>query len=79
MSYQEVFDKSLDVASNVVSLCSNCHNQLHYGKDVEEILHQLYYCRRARLVKTEINLSIDQLDAMYRIKKQSKNKKESKK
>lgn len=79
MSYQESFDKSLDVASNVVSLCSNCHNQLHYGKDVEEILHQLYYSRRARLVNTEIYLSIDQLDAMYRIKKQSKNKKEPKK
>ena len=37
MAYSDLFNVSLDVEENIVSLCSNCHNQLHYGRDLEEI------------------------------------------
>ena len=35
ISYQENFDVSLDVPANIVALCSNCHNEIHYGIDSE--------------------------------------------
>lgn len=31
LQYHEEFEWSLDVEANVVSLCSECHNQIHYG------------------------------------------------
>jgi 5-methylcytosine-specific restriction protein A len=34
MEYQKDFSPvSLDVPANIVSLCSNCHNEIHYGTD----------------------------------------------
>ncbi len=31
LSYQDYFEYSLDIEENIVSLCSNCHNEIHYG------------------------------------------------
>lgn len=42
MSEQDNYEKDLDVQANIASLCSNCHNQLHYGKDPEDLLRKLY-------------------------------------
>lgn len=42
LAYSDKFNVSLDVEENLVSLCSNCHNNLHYGKDFESLLKKLY-------------------------------------
>ena len=37
-----LFGKSLDVQANIVSLCSHCHNLIHYGADAEVIVRKLW-------------------------------------
>ena len=32
LAMQDQFDVSLDVEENIISICSNCHNEIHYGK-----------------------------------------------
>ena len=56
---------NLDVPANIVSLCSNCHNQLHYGKDIKQMLKRLYDSRRERLLKAGIDISFEELLSMY--------------
>lgn len=65
MKYSDQFDVSLDVEENIVSLCSNCHNHLHYGKDSEEILKKFYIERKEVLRKAGIELSEVELLEMY--------------
>lgn len=45
------FDYSVDVMENIVSLCSHCHNLLHYGRfhDKKPILEKFYNDRREAL------------------------------
>ena len=49
LAFSDRFEVSLDVEENIVSLCSNCHNQLHYGKDAERLIIQLFNDRNALL------------------------------
>ena len=35
-------DKGSDTLSNAVALCPNCHREMHYGENRNEILNQLY-------------------------------------
>jgi len=65
MSYSDDFDVSLDVEENIVSLCSNCHNQIHYGRNSEELLEKLYIERREVLNKVGIEISFERLLKMY--------------
>ena len=62
------FNYSLDVMENIVSLCSHCHNLLHYGRfeDKEPILEKLYYERIEALRRCGLDLSLDQLKEYYR-------------
>ena len=60
------FDFSLDVISNIISLCPNCHRLLHYGKDIDEVLTSLYKTRKHRLEKVKIKLSLEDLKEMYK-------------
>lgn len=53
---QSLFPVSLDVEANIVSLCSNCHNQIHFGRDAEQILEKLYYNRRDELLAAGIKV-----------------------
>lgn len=62
------FQESLDNPANIVSLCSECHNRLHYGKDKEEMLKTLYEQRKDRLKKAEIEVDFDKLLGFYDIK-----------
>lgn len=39
---QDQFDVSLNVKENIISLCSNCHNEIHYGKDSDRLIQELY-------------------------------------
>ena len=65
MSAQESFDNSLDVVENIVSLCSNCHNQIHYGRDADELIEKLYKARQDQLKKKGISISIRDLLSLY--------------
>ena len=50
----EEFAKSLDVEANIVSLCSNCHNQIHYGNG-KDIISRLWDLRHAELAAAQID------------------------
>lgn len=66
MKYADDFTSSIDVAENIVSLCSSCHNQIHYGKGYEQMIKTLFRQRRELLTAAEINVTYEQLLAMYR-------------
>lgn len=57
---------NLDCPDNIVSLCSNCHNQLHYGKNFEDILRILYYKRKDKLRARGINITFEELMEYYK-------------
>ena len=65
LSYSEEFPVSLDVEENIVSLCSTCHNHLHYGKDIKPLLEKLFLEREEHLRKAGIAITIEQLLKMY--------------
>lgn len=67
LSKHNEFNKSLDVPANIVSLCSHCHNLLHYGQiqDKKEILLKLYKEREQRLKNCELNIDFSQLLSYY--------------
>lgn len=65
MAYSDQFNVSLDVEENIVSLCSNCHNQLHYGEGANELIEKLYSSRKDDLKKVGINISLVELKKMY--------------
>lgn len=65
MAFQELFDVTLDTEANIISLCSNCHNQIHYGQGAGEIIKELYKQRNEALKKEGIVITIDELLSMY--------------
>lgn len=67
MAFSDRFDVSLDVEENIVSLCSHCHNLLHYGKDAKDLLALLLDKRKHLLKKVGINVDIDDLYEMYKL------------
>ncbi len=62
------FDYSLDVMENIVSLCSHCHNLLHYGRfeDKKPLLEKLYNERKAALHTCGIDITLEQLESYYK-------------
>ena len=67
MKYSNKFPVSLDVEANIVSLCSNCHNEIHYGKNYESLLEILYEKRKGLLEQVGIHITLEQLKEMYPI------------
>lgn len=65
MSMQGRFSVSIDVPENIVSLCSNCHNEIHYGADAEKLLRKLYEDRKDELIKAGIKVSFEELLEFY--------------
>ena len=67
ISQQGLFDKSLDVPANIMSLCCNCHKCIHYGteKDKKIMLFNLYNERKEELEKAGIELTFEDLIKMY--------------
>lgn len=67
LEYQQYFlPYSLDVEANIVSLCSNCHNKIHYGQNAAELVTKLYELRKSELEKCNINISLDELLELYK-------------
>ncbi len=67
MGFQKSFVNSLDREENVVSLCSNCHNQIHYGEGAKEILTKLYEARIEGLKRVGIEIDLETLLSMYNL------------
>lgn len=65
LSFQSDFEFSLDVEENIVSLCSNCHNEIHYGKNAKELIEFLYNKRKNLLKNKEIDVTLEQLYKYY--------------
>lgn len=65
MGFSDNFDVSLDVEENIVSLCSNCHNQLHYGRDIRPLLDRLFELRKDLLKSAGIEITLEELYKMY--------------
>lgn len=72
LQYDSQFEYSLDVEANIVSLCSNCHNQLHYGASIEKMIRQLWEQRKEELeaagilkMKNGVELTVDILLGFY--------------
>lgn len=67
LRFQDKFDVNLDVEANVVSLCSNCHNKLHYGRDFEDVLIKIFTKdRQTRLKKSGIEITLEELISLYK-------------
>ena len=72
LQFDNQFVYSLDVEANIVSLCSNCHNRLHYGAAVERMIRQLWEARKEELesaglliMKSGVKLTIEILLSFY--------------
>ena len=65
MAHSDQFEISLDVEENIVSLCSNCHNHLHYGQGSEDLLKRLFDERKEDLKRAGIDISFETLMSMY--------------
>lgn len=57
---------SLDCEQNIISLCCNCHKQVHYGSDVDSILRPLFERRCQALKELGIDISYDKLKNYYK-------------
>ncbi|MDR2296672.1 MAG: HNH endonuclease [Clostridiales Family XIII bacterium] len=51
MSKTDFFDVNLDREQNIFSLCSNCHNQIHYGTkaDARNLISKLFLSRESEI------------------------------
>ena len=62
------FEYSVDVMENIVSLCSHCHNLLHYGRfeDKKPILEKLYNDRKEALSSCGLEITLEELEEYYK-------------
>ena len=68
MAYQDRYKESLDREENIVSLCSNCHNCIHYGKEAKTMITKLFEIPKDSLYKANIKISLKDLLKIYGIK-----------
>lgn len=66
MSFQDEFEYSLDVPANIVSLCSHCHNLIHYGQNYETLLLSIYNKRLPRLKEAGLEITFSDLKKYYK-------------
>ena len=67
MSKQDYFENSLDVEENIISLCCNCHKQIHLGKGFEDMLRKIYAERKDVLKKAGIEILLEDLILFYKM------------
>lgn len=58
-------ETNLDREQNIVSLCSHCHNLLHYGSDIDSVLEPLFTQRKELLKKIGISITYETLKSYY--------------
>uniref|UniRef100_UPI00190F7B16 HNH endonuclease n=1 Tax=Klebsiella pneumoniae TaxID=573 RepID=UPI00190F7B16 len=67
MSKQSYFENSLDVEENIISLCCNCHKQIHLGNGFEDMLRKIYAERKYILKKAGIEILLEDLILFYKM------------
>lgn len=65
MRFSYKYEVSLDVEANIVCLCSNCHNHIHYGEGAEFLIEKLYIKRKEMLEKCGIRITLEELLNLY--------------
>ncbi|MFW3427460.1 HNH endonuclease [Aliarcobacter butzleri] len=68
MSMQTRFTQNLDRLENLISLCPNCHRQIHYGNEESrfELLESFYNQRIQSLQEAGFSLTLEELKSFYR-------------
>ena len=66
LAYSDQFENSLDIEENIVALCSNCHNEIHYGINSKDIITALFQKRKSLLEKVGIIIDLQSLLEMYK-------------
>lgn len=67
MAFSDRFNVSLDREENIVSLCSNCHNEIHYGRDARVLIEKLYDDRIELLGSIGVDITLEELLKMYNV------------
>ena len=67
MKFQEEYNVSIDIEENIVSLCSHCHNEIHYGMNAKKLITKLYNDRIELLRKKGIKITLNKLLSYYKI------------
>ncbi len=68
LSKGHLFKYTLDREQNIISLCSKCHDQIHYGcpEDIRPMLETLFASRREAICKIlRENINLTELFQMY--------------
>lgn len=68
MSQQGVYENSLDIVSNIVALCPNCHRLIHHGtfEDKAKLIKSIFPLRHEAILKKGIQISISDLLKVYK-------------
>ena len=64
LKFQDDFHYSIDVPANIVSLCPNCHREVHFGNP-DKILELLLEKHKDELEKYEISVDLEELKSIY--------------
>ena len=56
---------NIDIPENIVPLCSNCHNLIHYGVKYQSLVIELFKKRQADLASIGLKISQQELLDMY--------------
>jgi hypothetical protein len=70
MSMTDRFDVTLDREQNIFSLCSNCHNMIHYGTkaDIRKLISKLFLSREHEVCSIlKEPLTLEELYQIYSI------------
>lgn len=69
ISNQGIYSYSLDVPGNIISLCPNCHREIHHGTDVSKrkLIHIFYEQRKGILHEFGIHEKYNEVLKMYNL------------
>ena len=54
---QKNYNFKLDTIENIISLCPNCHREIHFSDNKEELLKQIFFINNKFMKKNEIDLN----------------------
>ena len=67
MEYQVLFDKqTLDIEENIISLCPNCHREIHYAPVSQKLkMVRKIFLEQNQDLRNKLDISIDLLESLY--------------
>ncbi len=57
MFQQKNYDFKLDDMDNIISLCPNCHREIHFSDNKQDILNKVFYLHKKYMDKNKIELN----------------------